>query len=992
MCTRDVSSGSEVSLRTAAHRCARRLMLAATVIAVSAAGVPAAGQQPSSDSRQREQILLSAPDDNRAARQAAPYNERMQRDELAAPEYNSEDVSEQADGQDLIALPGYRIIEILRQQPEMLLQAKQIALRMARPEGAMADQQRPFTGDLTNEDEALARSRDAAERDQTRTAIEKRISDDDLFGMIERRVELRAALTRLLESKGLLTAADYEKMSASAARGVRPEASARRLSSPSRNWGRESRAAVDQNQPEVSRRWSPYDNLPALRDLYTQFPNQQKPLTRFGSEVFRRGTGNMEDLPMDLPAGPDYVLGPGDSLNINVWGGVSRKFGAVVDRTGQIALPEAGAVVVAGKTIADAQQAIQQALNTQFRDVKVDISLARLRTVRVYVVGDVERPGAYDISSLSTPLNALYAAGGPTSRGSLRQVRHYRGQQLVRELDLYDFLLHGIRADGERLEPGDTILVPPAGPQVSVAGMVRRPAIYELKNETELAQTLDLAGGVLVSATLRQINVERIEAHQRRTMVSLQLPDSDDKQALAKSLGSFQVQDGDRVTISPILPYSDQTVYLQGHVYRPGKYPFHKGMSVGDVVRSYQDLLPEPAERAEIVRLSPPDYRPKVIEFKLSEVLTGDDPIDLQPFDTVRIFGRYDVDAPKVAIYGEVLRPGEYPLSQGMTVTALLRMAGGFKRSAMTHTADVASYVVQNGEKVLTKHSTVELSKAMDGDNGADTQLKPGDVVTIRRLVGWNDIGSSVTLKGEMMFPGTYGIQEGEKLSAVLKRAGGFRDTAYPAGAILERVQVREMEEKNRQQLIARIESTASNFKAGAATGQEQLAMLQAMQQQQQQVLTALRNQPASGRLVINISSDISKWQNTPADIELRAGDVLIIPKRPNFVVVSGQVYNASAITYSPGKSAGWYLKQAGGATELANKKGIFVVRANGSVVGASSGGWWGGDVLSTRMQAGDSIVVPDKIIGGSMFWKNLMTTAQLMSSVAITAGVASNF
>ncbi len=168
--------------------------------------------------------------------------------------------------------------------------------------------------------------------------------------------------------------------------------------------------------------------------------------------------------------------------------------------------------------------------------------------------------------------------------------------------------------------------------------------------------------------------------------------------------------------------------------------------------------------------------------------------------------------------------------------------------------------------------------------------------------------------------------------------------------------------------------------------------MLQAMQQQQQQVLAALRSHPSSGRLVIDVSSDISKWENTAADIELRAGDVLIIPKRPNFVVVSGQVYNPSAISYSPGKSASWYLKQAGGATELANKKGIFVVRANGSVVGASSSGWWGGNVLSTRLQAGDSVVVPDKVIGGSMFWKNLMTSAQLMSSVAMTAAVATSF
>ncbi|MFB3815001.1 MAG: SLBB domain-containing protein [Terriglobales bacterium] len=894
------------------------------------------------------------------------------------------------------SLPAYRIIDILRQQPEMMLRAKELAVRVLRADKESAADQPRFTGQLTDgnlsadgvSDESGAVDGNlpaSLSSEEKRAALETRVSDETVFNLIERRADLRAVLTQEMQARSLLTSQDYQSLTRTA---YRAELTSPRPNVPRRRSAPREPLAGDQNQPEVTRRWSPYEDLPALRDLYTQFPSQQKPLRRFGADVFRRGTGNLEELPMDLPAGPDYVLGPGDSLSVNVWGGFSRKFTAAVDRSGQIFLPEAGAVVVAGKTLGEARELVQRALNTQFRDVKADVSLARVRTVRVYVVGDVERPGAYDITSLSTPLNAIYAAGGPTPRGSLRQVRHYRGNQVVCELDLYDFLLRGIRTHSEQLQPGDTILVPPVGPQVTVAGMVRRPAIYELKNEIELSEALELAGGVLVSATLRQINVERIEAHQRRTTVSLELPAGNGNQAASKLPASFKVQDGDRITISPILPYSEETIYVQGHVYRPGKYPFRKGMTVGDVIRSYQDLLPEPSEHGEIVRLSPPDYRPMVVEFKLSEVLSNEDPIELQPFDTVRVFGRYEIDAPKVAIYGEVLRPGQYPLAQGTTVTGLLRMAGGFKRSAMRHSADVASYVVQNGERVLTKHTKVDLAKALEGDAGADLRLKPGDTVTIHRLAGWHDIGSAVTLKGEVTYPGTYGIEEGERLSSVLRRAGGFRASAYPAGAVLKRVQVREIEEANRQQLITRIESTAASFKPGSASGQEQVAMLQAMQQQQQQVLTVLRNQPAAGRLVINITANISKWENTPADIELREGDVLIIPKRPNFVVVSGQVYNASAITFAPGKTAEWYLKQAGGATELANKKGTFIVRANGSVIGNSSGGWFSGNALSTRMQPGDSIVVPDKIIGGSMFWKNLMTSAQLMSSIAVTTGL----
>jgi protein involved in polysaccharide export with SLBB domain len=605
-------------------------------------------------------------------------------------------------------------------------------------------------------------------------------------------------------------------------------------------------------------------------------------------------------------------------------------------------------------------------------------------------VGDVQRPGAYDISSLSTLLNALYAAGGPTSRGSLRTLRQYRGNKLVREIDLYEFLLRGVRSDADRLLPGDTILVPTIGPQVTVAGMVRRPAIYELKGEQGLKDVLDLAGGVLVSATLRQITVERIEAHERRTMLSVQIPEGGTEESAAKALAGFRMQDGDQVLVSPILPYNEKTVYLEGHLFRPGKYPYRDGMTVNDLLRSYQDVMPEPADHAEVIRLQPPDFRPITISFSLSEILSGDDPINLQPFDVIRVFSRYEIDPPKVSIYGEVLRPGEYAMASGMTVAGLVNMAGGFKRSAYRETADLSSYVVQDGTNVRTEQKLVEISKALEGDKSTDVTLKPGDVLSIRQLTGWNDIGSSVTVKGEIAHAGTYGIREGERLSSVLKRAGGFRETAYPAGAILERIEVQELGEKTRLELIRRIESTTTDFKP-SLNSQEQMTTFQAMQQQRQEILGSLKSHHASGRLVIKIGSDITKWENTSADVEMRAGDTLLIPKRPGFVLVSGQVFNSSAITYAPGHQAGWYLQQAGGPTQQANRKSIFIIRANGSVLGGAQG-LWKSDVLSTQLQPGDSIVVPEKIVGGSQFWKNLISVAQVASATAITAAVATGF
>ena len=328
-----------------------------------------------------------------------------------------------------------------------------------------------------------------------------------------------------------------------------------------------------------------------------------------------------------------------------------------------------------------------------------------------------------------------------------------------------------------------------------------------------------------------------------------------------------------------------------------------------------------------------------------------------------------------------------------MTVGDLVRMAGGFKRSAVVDEADITSYGVRDGKGVEAQHATVDLVAALNGDATRNPVLKPQDVLTIRQLAGWSDIGSSATINGEVLYPGTYGIRESEKLSQLLQRAGGFRSTAYPQGAVLERVQVRELAERNRQELIQRIEVSGATHLAPTASAQEQVTQQQALALQQERLLTALRRQPATGRLVIRISGDIASWQNTASDVQLRSGDVVTIPKEPTFVLVTGQVYNAAALTFTPNKEAGWYLRQAGGPTDMANKKDVFIIRANGAVTGPAGGNsWWGRNVLRTRMQRGDTLVVPEKVLGGSRTWRNLLDTAQLTSSVAIAARVATSF
>jgi protein involved in polysaccharide export with SLBB domain len=757
-----------------------------------------------------------------------------------------------------------------------------------------------------------------------------------------------------------------------------------------------------------------------------------------------------------------------------------------VDREGRVSLPEVGPILVSGKSLASLQQSLQQILRTQFRDVSADVSLARLRTIRVYEVGDVANPGAYDISSLSTPLNALFAAGGPTQRGSMRILKHYRGTQLVQTVDVYDLLLHGVKTDLARLENGDTVQVPPIGPQVTVEGMVRRPAIYELLDEKTLASVLDLAGGLLPTATLRHIEVQRIVAHDKQTMLSVDIPEVGNAAEVTKTLESFEIHDGDRVRVYPIVPYNQDTIYVEGHVVRPGRYSYRADMRVTDVISSYKDLLPEPATRyAEIIRLNAPDFHPSVEGFDLADALNnpGQAPI-LHPMDTIRIFSRFDFENPptvsvlgevrtpgtyqtsgqirltdavhlaggltpdvetgdaqvfrylpdgkfkifsvslsqalagdpvenillqprdrllihrnpdavepaSVYIQGEVAKPGRYPLTTNMGVADLIRIGGGLKPSADSQTADLTRYQYSDQTKLTAQHESIALSAALKGDIKSTGLLQNGDVLTIRQLPGWNDLGASIAVKGEVKHPGTYGIQPGERLSSVLARAGGFQADAYPYGAILQRVQVREMELRSQNEIVLRVKGAQSSLELLPETDAKlKEAKLQAIQQWQT-TLDQLSSNPPPGRVTIRISSKIDRWKNTATDVEVRAGDTLVIPKRPSYVMVTGQVYNPTAVSFRPGKSAKWYLGQSGGPTQVAYTKAIFVIRADGSVLG-SKNSLLSGVSLNSPLQPGDTVVVPEKALGGQgLQWQTVMLVAQTASAIASTVIIALHY
>jgi protein involved in polysaccharide export with SLBB domain len=279
----------------------------------------------------------------------------------------------------------------------------------------------------------------------------------------------------------------------------------------------------------------------------------------------------------------------------------------------------------------------------------------------------------------------------------------------------------------------------------------------------------------------------------------------------------------------------------------------------------------------------------------------------------------------------------------------------------------------------------------MAGEPDTDMRLHDGDVLTIKQVAGWNDVGATIAVKGEVIHPGTYGIQEGERLSSILMRAGGFRSDAYPYGVIFERKQVRQLEEENREQLIRQVRIDGANLTLVPEQDADQKMAKEAAVNQWQAALQKLQDAPPSGRLVVHISKDMKHWANTPADVQVRAGDAIYIPKRPNFVMVDGSVYNPTAVTYKPGKDAGWYLKQAGGPTNTANKKAVFVIRADGSVAGGA-GGLFSGGVDRTALHPGDLVMVPEKAFSGTTKWKTTLETAQLAYAVGIAIQVARSF
>ena len=465
---------------------------------------------------------------------------------------------------------------------------------------------------------------------------------------------------------------------------------------------------------------SPLEKMMVTEDRSTtekveDYPVRGQTIYQYGYNFFRRGT---EFAPLnDVPVGPEYVIGTGDRIVLTAWGSLEGTYELDVNRNGEITLPKVGPAKVQGVTYGHLPQVIRSSLSRVFKDFQLSVTLGRTRLLKVFLVGEVVAPGDYTITSLSTVINALSAAGGPTKNGSLRNIQIKRGGTLVETVDLYDFFLKGDKSRDIRLQAGDTVFVPPIGRVAGIAGNVRQPAIYELKGEKSLKDLLALANGINPTGYLQRIQITRTVPHDKTEALDFSLDPKLAGKSLDDLTGGIAIQDLDYVKVFPIDTTLRGYVRLNGYVLRPGDYALRPGMKVSELLKE-DNILPEYAEgTAELVRLHPPDYHPEISYFSPAKALAGDpaNNLELKEFDQVRIFSRWDLEEmPRVRVIGEVQRPGDYRLLRNMTVRELLLQAGNPKLTAYLGKAEVVR-VRQDGETVTSFPITINLGEALKG-------------------------------------------------------------------------------------------------------------------------------------------------------------------------------------------------------------------------------------------------------------------------------------
>lgn len=737
----------------------------------------------------------------------------------------------------------------------------------------------------------------------------------------------------------------------------------------------------------------------------------------FGASIFSGVTPSTFAPVTNIPVTPDYVIGPGDELRLEVWGQVNQRGAYYVDRTGAISVPQLGTIHVAGLRFDQVTEFLRKQLGHVYRNFDLNVNMGQLRSIQVFVVGEARRPGSYTIGSLSTLLNALFASGGPQPQGSLRDIQVKRDGKTIVDFDLYDLLLHGDKSKDVPLASGDVIFIPPVGAQVAVAGSINNPAIYELRGETTIQQLLELAGGRTNIADGSKIKLERIYEHQMRSLVDVDIAKSE----------TLPLQNGDIVTISPIVDRFKDAVTLRGNVANPGRYAWHPGMRISDLIPNKNMLITRDYwQRRNQLGQMTPAYEPQP-ELDAEGLPVRRPTMYAIPQSTSQDRSRTGLQQTTDGTQGQAssaqeqsdssqgqsstqAQPngGQTPSSQpdntirretsttttagGSSVGSALTGSNGLfpvKTNVIMSAPDINwSYAVidrQSGKDLKTSLLPFNLGKVvLDGDQSQNLELLPEDVVTVFSTadlrVPTSEQTRFVILEGEFVGAGVYSVRPNETLRQLLNRAGGFTPDAYLYGSEFTRQSTRRVQQQRLNEYADQLESQAATQTATSnaqALNERDAAAANAATLEARNAIARLRRAQPSGRIVLQLKPD-SKGVDSVPDLALEDGDRFVVPRLPSNVTVEGQVYSANAFVYEPGRHTIDYLREAGGPDRQADKRREFVLRADGSVYSRQYGNF-----DKATIYPGDTIVVPPLLQQRALL-RNLVDIATIIGQFGL--------
>lgn len=681
----------------------------------------------------------------------------------------------------------------------------------------------------------------------------------------------------------------------------------------------------------------------------------------YGHKIFNTQALSFE--PSENLATPqNYRLGPGDEVIIDIWGTSEDHLREMISPEGSIMIAQIGPVYLNGMTISDANKHIKNAFSRKYAgmseaETDVQVTLGQVRTIQVDILGEVATPGTFRMSPFSSVFHALYLSGGINDIGSLRNIQVLRNNKKVAGVDIYEYLFNGKTNGNIRLQEGDVIIVPPYEQLVSIDGNVKRPMYYEIKPDETIKTILDYAGGFTGDAYSGMVRLER-QSGTENELYNIERGE----------FGSYRLKDGDMITVGTILDRYANRVELKGAVYRPGMFAIGRDIrTVSDLIRKADGLTDNAYDDRALLYREGPDMQLQIIALDLKNIMAGISPdVELKRNDIIEISSIDDLtDRGDITIAGQVTNPGTYPYAENMTVEDIILQAGGLLEGASTARVDVSRRIVDPTSVTATQQLSHVYSVSIDGGfavgKGEHFVLKPYDRVVVRKSPGYG-AQTTVEINGEVLFDGEYVLQRrNERVSELVKRAGGVIEGAYIKGASLSR-------KLTEAEYIAR---------------KETLRLAMANNQAGQADSLALSKIEVSD--TYNVGIDLQKALNNPGstyDLVMQPGDVLYVPQEQSTVKITGDVMFPNAVVYEPGKKLSYYIDQAGGYGQQAKKGKAVIVYLNGTVAKAKK---------NTPIEPGCQIIVPSKPKNSGTDWTKILTLATSFTSVATMAATITN-